>query len=168
MRRMCSGYATPSGAEPGALGCASFLGGELDEVRGDQEAAFRDLPVQGELGEERAVAVQVDLRGGFGGAPLGVTGADQPDRSFRRTRSPDRSEATRMVISDEEPPALPPGKSHGDVNDAIAAVMRRVLDGHQDFKFIFKQGAEFGPQYEQLKRLRGGAIPQPSHASAPA
>jgi hypothetical protein len=57
---------------------------------------------------------------------------------------------SRGIKWDVATPDIPPGKSRSDVNDAIAAVMRRVLEGHPDFKFIFNQGAEFGlahPEY---------------------
>jgi hypothetical protein len=57
---------------------------------------------------------------------------------------------SRGVKWDVATPDVPPGKSRDDVNAAIAAVMRRILDQHPDMKFIFNQGFEFALAYPQF------------------
>jgi hypothetical protein len=56
---------------------------------------------------------------------------------------------SRGVKWDVANPDVPPGKSLQDVNDAMASVMRRILDQHPDMKFIFNQGFDFALAYPQ-------------------
>jgi hypothetical protein len=57
---------------------------------------------------------------------------------------------SRGVKWDVATPDVPPGKTRGDVNAAIAAVMQRILAQHPDMKFIFNQGFDFALAYPQL------------------
>jgi polysaccharide biosynthesis protein PelA len=78
-----------------------------------------------------------------------VTHPSWQDWLLRRTEYA-YSTGSRGVKWDVATPDVPPGKTRADVNDAIAAVMKRILQAHPDLKFIFNQGFEFGLAYPQL------------------
>lgn len=57
---------------------------------------------------------------------------------------------SRGIKWDAATPDVPPGRTRADVNDAIASVMRRILEQHPDMKFVFNQGFEFARAHPEL------------------
>ena len=106
--------------------------------------------------------LQPDLRdaSGYTGAILrtndrwGLDLVDVTDSSWQEwlVRRADEAYRTgsRGIKWDAATPDVPPGKTRSDVNDAIASVMRRILEQHPDMKFIFNQGFEFALAYPEL------------------
>jgi hypothetical protein len=87
--------------------------------------------------------------GDWGTHLIDVTHPSWQDWLVRRADEAYRS-GSRGIKWDVATPDVPPGKTRADVNDAIASVMRRILDQHPDMKFIFNQGCEFALAYPQL------------------
>ena len=87
--------------------------------------------------------------GDWGTFLVDVTDGSWQDWLVRRADEAYRS-GSRGVKWDVATPDVPPGKSRGDVNEAIATVMRRILAQHPDLKFVFNQGFEFALAHPEL------------------
>jgi polysaccharide biosynthesis protein PelA len=87
--------------------------------------------------------------GDWGTYLVDVTHPSWQDWLVRRADEAYRT-GSRGVKWDVATPDVPPGKTRGDVNDAIASVMQRILSQHPDMKFIFNQGFEFAIAYPQF------------------
>lgn len=95
--------------------------------------------------------------GDWGTYLVDVTHPSWQDWLVRRADEAYRS-GSRGVKWDVATPDVPEGKSRKDVNDAMAAVMRRILEQHPDMKFIFNQGFDFAlayPQYAHALETEG-------------
>lgn len=78
-----------------------------------------------------------------------VTDPSWQDWLVRRADEAHRT-GSRGIKWDAATPAVPPGKTRADVNDAIASVMRRVREAHPDLKLVFNHGFEFALAYPWL------------------
>ena len=78
-----------------------------------------------------------------------VTNASWQDWLVRRADEAYRS-GSRGIKWDVATPDVPPGKTRGDVNDAIASVMQRILVQHPDLKFVYNQGFDFAQAYPRF------------------
>jgi endo-alpha-1,4-polygalactosaminidase (GH114 family) len=103
-----------------------------------------------------------DLRGaaGYTGAILRTNGdwgthlVDVTDQSWQdwlvRRADEAYQSGSRGVKWDVANPDVPPGKTRGQVNDAMASVMARIRQQHPDMKFVVNQGFEFALAYPQF------------------
>ncbi len=95
--------------------------------------------------------------GDWGTYLVDVTHPSWQDWLVRRADEAYRT-GSRGVKWDVATPDVPEGKSRRDVNDAMASVMRRILEQHPDMKFIFNQGFDFAlayPQYAHAVETEG-------------
>lgn len=87
--------------------------------------------------------------GDWGTYLVDVTHPSWQDWLVRRADEAYRT-GSRGVKWDVANPDVPPGKTRGDVNDAMASVMQRIRDQHPDMKFVFNQGFDFALAYPQF------------------
>jgi len=87
--------------------------------------------------------------GDWGTHLVDVTEPSWQDWLVRRADEAYRT-GSRGVKWDVATPDVPPGKTRGEVNDAIASAMRRVRAQHPDMKFVFNQGFDFALAYPEL------------------
>jgi hypothetical protein len=85
----------------------------------------------------------------WGTGLVDVTNQSWQDWLVRRADDAYKS-GSRGIKWDVATPDVPPGKTRGDVNDAIASVMARVRQQHPDMKLIYNQGFEFALAYPQF------------------
>jgi hypothetical protein len=78
-----------------------------------------------------------------------VTDPSWQDWLVRRADEAHRT-GSRGIKWDAATPDVPPGRTRADVNDAIAAAMRRILEQHPDLKLMFNQGFDFARAYPDL------------------
>jgi endo-alpha-1,4-polygalactosaminidase (GH114 family) len=87
--------------------------------------------------------------GDWGTFLVDVTDQTWQDWLVRRADEAYRT-GSRGVKWDVATPDVPPGKTRGDVNDAMASVMARIRQQHPDMKFVVNQGFEFALAYPQF------------------
>jgi endo-alpha-1,4-polygalactosaminidase (GH114 family) len=87
--------------------------------------------------------------GDWGTHLVDLTDPSWQDWLVRRADEAYRS-GSRGVKWDVANPDVPPGKTRGDVNDAMASVMARIRQQHPDMKFVVNQGFDFALAYPQF------------------
>ena len=87
--------------------------------------------------------------GDWGTYLVDVTDGSWQDWLVRRADEAYRT-GSRGVKWDVAMPDVPPGKTRGDVNEAIAATMRRIRAQHPDMKFVFNAGFDFALAHPEL------------------
>ena len=100
-------------------------------------------------GQAKYTGSVLRTNGDWGTQLVDVTDASWQDWLVRRADEAYQG-GSRGIKWDVATPDVPPGKNRGDVNDAIASVMQRILQKHPDLKFVFNQGFEFALAYPQF------------------
>jgi hypothetical protein len=111
----------------------------------------------GLAGEARYTGPVLRTNGDWGLKLVDVTDPSWQDWLVRRADEAYRT-GSRGIKWDAGTPDVPPGKTRDDVNDAIAAVMKRVREQHPDLKFLFNQAFDFArahPQYVDAMETEG-------------
>jgi endo-alpha-1,4-polygalactosaminidase (GH114 family) len=108
----------------------------------------------GELHDDLRAAAQytgpiLRTNGDWGTYLVDVTHISWQDWLVRRADEAYRA-GSRGIKWDVATPDVPPGKTRADVNDAMASVMKRVLDMHPEMKFVVNQGADFALAYPEF------------------
>ncbi len=86
---------------------------------------------------------------GWGVHLVDVTDPSWQDWLVRRADEAYAS-GSRGIKWDAATPDVPPGKTRDDVNEAIAAVMRRIRERHPDLRHLFNQGFDFAAAHPEL------------------